>query len=244
MLVKYRSTKPWSMLRYLNPLRGALAMAQYLAFKSGPLADPGMSVACFVKSDPALAEADIKMLLVSALFSNNGRTLTPSHGFYAHINVARPEARGSVTLAGADPDLPPVIDLNYLATENDRRVMREGVRIARRVFSQPAFDLMRGGELAPGANIESDAEIDGFIRAQAEADYHSVGTARMGSDPLAVVDADLRVHGFAGLRVVDASVMPHLPGGNTAIPVAMIAEKAADMILGEPPLPAAELPGV
>lgn len=238
--VKYRSTKPWSMLRYLNPVYGALAMGQYLLFKRGPLADPGMSVCCFVKSHPALDEPDIKMLLVAALFANNGRTLAPMHGFYAHINVARPEARGSVTLASANPDTPPVIDQNYNATENDRRVMREGIRIARSIFAQPAFDEMRGEEIAPGPTVHSDDEIDAYIRAAAEADYHSVGTARMGSDPMAVVDAELRVHGLAGLRVVDASIMPHLPGGNTAIPVAMIAEKAADMILGNAPPQKAE----
>jgi len=231
--VKFRSTKPWSMLRFLNPFRGALALAQYLAFRTGPLADPGMSVACMVRSDPALDEPDIKMLLVSALFGHNGRKMVPMHGFYAHINVARPESRGSVTLASADPDAPPVIDQNYNATENDRRVLREGVRIARRVFAQAAFDEMRGEELAPGAQVQNDADIDAYIRAHAEADYHSTSTARMGSDPMAVVDDRLRVHGLQSLRVVDASVMPHLPGGNTAIPVAMIAEKAADLILQE-----------
>jgi choline dehydrogenase len=236
--VKFRSTKPWSMLRYLNPLRGAAAMAQYLISRTGPLADPGMSVACFVKSDPTLAEADIKMLLVSALFANNGRTMVPQHGFYAHINVARPTSKGSVTLASADPNAPPVIDQNYNATASDQRVMREGVKIARRIFAQQAFDICRGEEIAPSAAIQSDEQIDAYIRDHAEADYHSVGTARMGQDADAVVDAELRVHGLQGLRVVDASIMPTIPGGNTAIPVAMIAEKAADMILGRPPLPA------
>lgn len=237
--VKYRSTKPWSMLRFLNPVRGAFAMGQYLLTRTGPLADPGMSVACFVKSDPALDEPDIKMLLVMALFANNGKTLTPQHGFYAHINVARPHARGTVTLAGPDATTPPIIDQNYNGAEHDRRVMREGVKIARTIFAQPAFDICRGEELAPGNAVQSDAEIDAFIRSHAEADYHSVGTARMGTDALAVVDPELKVHGMEGLRVVDASVMPHLPGGNTAIPVAMIAEKAADMILGRhPPAPA------
>lgn len=231
--VKYRSTKPWSMLRYLNPLRGALAMAQYALLRRGPLADPGMSVACMVRSDPSLDEPDIKMLLVSALFAQNGREMVPMHGFYAHINVARPQSRGSVTLASADPEVPPVIDQNYNAAQEDRRAMREGVRIARRIFAQPAFDIMRGEELAPGSGVESDAQIDAYIRATAEADYHSTSTARMGRDPMAVVDDRLRVHGVAALRVVDASVMPHLPGGNTAIPVAMIAEKAADLILSK-----------
>ena len=240
--VKYKATKPLSMLRYLNPLRGALAFAQYMLFKRGPLSQTGMSVTCFVKSDPALDEPDIKMLLVMALMSHNGQKLVPTHGFYAHTNVARPEARGSVTLASADPETPPVIDQNYLGTENDRRVARAAVRIAREIFRQPAFDDLRGEELSPGPQTQSDDEIDTYIRAQAEADYHSVGTARMGSDPMAVVDAQLRVHGLEALRVVDASIMPHLPGANTGIPVAMIAEKAADMILGNPPLPAAELP--
>ena len=241
--VKYRSTKPWSMLRYLNPLRGALAMGQYLLTRTGPLADPGMSVACFVRSDPALDEPDIKMLLVSALFAQNGQKMVPMHGYYAHINVARPESRGSVTLASADPDAPPVIDQNYNGTENDRRVMREGVRIARKVFAQNAFDEMRGEELAPGLTVQSDAEIDNYIRSASEADYHSTSTARMGNDDMAVVDAELRVRGLQGLRVVDASVMPHLVGGNTAIPVAMIAEKAADMILGKPAPVAADISG-
>ena len=240
--VRYKATKPLSMLRYLNPIRGAWAMGQYLLTRTGPLADPGMSVACFVRSDPALDEPDIKMLLVMALFANNGKTLVPAHGFYAHINVARPEAAGSVTLASPDPVVPPVIDQNYLGTANDRRVMREGVRIARTIFQQTAFDDFRGEEIAPGPAATTDDEIDAYVRANAEADYHSVGTARMGRDPMAVVDPELRVHGIAGLRVVDASVMPHLPGGNTAIPVAMIGEKAADMIRGRTaPLPA-ELP--
>jgi choline dehydrogenase len=119
--------------------------------------------------------------------------------------------------------------------------MREGIRIARRVFAQTAFDDLRAEELAPGPDVQSDDALDHYIRTSAEADYHSVGTARMGSDPMAVVDDQLRVRGAQGLRVVDASIMPHLPGGNTAIPVAMIAEKAADMILGNAALPA-EMP--
>jgi choline dehydrogenase len=154
------------MLRYLNPVRGAAAMAQYLIARSGPLADPGMSAACFVKSDPALDEPDIKMLLVMALFANNGQKLVPQHGFYAHINVVRPKAVGTVTLAGPDPELPPVIDQNYNGTERDRRVMREGIRLARTIFAQPAFDACRGDELAPGAAVQKDSEIEAYVRSQ------------------------------------------------------------------------------
>jgi choline dehydrogenase len=236
--VRHRATRPLSLLRHLAPWRGALAMGQYLVARKGPLADPGMSVACFVRSDPALAEPDLKMLLVSALFAHNGRSLAPMHGFYAHINVARPRSRGTVTLAGADPDQPPVIDPGFNTHPDDRRAMRQGIRIARRIFAQGAFDDIRGEELAPGSAVATDDALDASVRAHAEADYHSVGTAGMG----AVVDAQLRVHGLAGLRVVDASVMPRLPGGNTAIPVAMIAEKAADLIRGIAP-PDPEYPG-
>ena len=230
--VKYRSLQPISMFKYFSPLRGAAALGQYLLFKKGPLADPGMEAIAFVKSDPALSEPDLKFHFVMALYSNNGRDLAPEHGFAAHINVARPESVGTLRLASADPAVPPLIDQNYLSSPRDRQVMRRGVRIAREVFGQPAFAPYRGDELAPGPEVESHDDIDAFIRARAEADYHSVGTARMGQDPMAVVDNQLRVHGVEGLRVVDASIMPTITSGNTNMPVIMIAEKAADMILG------------
>jgi choline dehydrogenase len=189
-----------------------------------------MEACAFLKSDPALAEPDIKLLLVMALYANNGRELSPHHGFAAHTNVIRPESRGSVRLASANPLDAPLIDQNYLASAEDRRIARAAVRIAREVFAQAAFDALRGEELEPGPAVRSDAELDAFIRAKAEADYHSVGSCRMGRDEHAVVDERLRVRGLDGLRVVDASVIPHMIGGNTCMPVIMIAEKAADMI--------------
>ena len=238
--VKYRSRQPISMFKYFSPVRGAAALGQYMLFRKGPLADPGMEAIAFVKSDQALSDPDLKFHFVMALYSNNGRDLTPEHGFAAHINVVRPESTGTLRLASADPSAAPIIDQNYLSSPRDRHVMRRGVQIAREVFGQRAFDPYRDDELAPGAGVIADADIDAFIRAKAEADYHSVGTARMGADPMAVVDDQLRVHGIAGLRVVDASVMPTIPSGNTNIPVIMVAEKASDMILGLAPLPRAE----
>jgi len=172
-----------------------------------------------------------------ALYQNNGREFIKRHGFFAHINVVRPESRGQITLASADPAAPPVIDPNFLAVEKDRLVLRQGVKIARDVFRQKAFDAYRGEEMAPGPEITSDADIDAYIRARAEADYHSVGTCKMGQDRLAVVDDRLKVHGVDGLRVVDASIMPRMVGGNTNMPTVMIAEKASDLILGLPVLP-------
>jgi choline dehydrogenase len=132
--------------------------------------------------------------------------------------------------------------MNFLATEEDRRAVREGVRIVRNVVAQAAFDPFRGEEIMPGPAVASDAEIDAFIREKGETIYHPVGTCRMGraDDPLAVVDKDCRVIGLEGLRVVDASVIPALIGGNTNAPTIMIAEKIADVIRGRAPLAAEE----
>jgi choline dehydrogenase len=149
----------------------------------------------------------------------------------------RPESRGWIGLKSVNPFDPPLIQPNYLAAESDRRTMREGVKIARRVFAQRAFDAYRGPELMPGAHIQTDAEVDSFVRRTAETIYHPVGTAKMGNDAFAVVDSSLRVHGLEAIRVVDASIMPTLVGGNTNAPTIMIAEKASDMILGLAPLP-------
>jgi choline dehydrogenase len=240
--VKCRATQPLSMLKYVSPVRGAIALGRYLLFRTGPLADPGMEAIAFLRSQGHLAEPDLKIHFIMALYSNNGRSLAPMHGFSAHINMTHPHSIGRLTLAGSDPLQPPVIDQNYLAAEQDRVALRRGIQIAREVFGQRAFDRYRGAELAPGPDIQSDAAIDAYIRAKAEADYHSVGTCRMGSDRDAVVDDQLRVHGLECLRVVDASVMPRIVGGNTNMPVIMIAERAADLILGRPALPPAKLP--
>lgn len=240
--VKYASTEPISLFKYLNPLRGALALGQYSLLRRGPLADPGMEAVAFVKSRPGLQDPDLKLLLLMALYRNHGRELQPQHGFGVHINVVKPDSVGQVRLASADPAAAPLIDQNYLASERDREVLRRGIRIAREVFAQGAFDRYRGEELEPGPGLQSDAQLDEHIRAHADADYHSCGTCKMGSDPAAVVDAQLKVHGVQGLRVVDASVMPRLVSGNTNMAVLMIAEKAADLIVGNPAPAAAELP--
>jgi choline dehydrogenase len=240
--VKYASTEPISLFKYLNPLRGALALGQYSLLKRGPLADPGMEAAAFIKSSPELADPDIKLLLLLALYRDHGRDLLPQHGFGVHINVVKPDSVGTLRLASPDPTVAPLIDQNYLNASRDLDVLRKGIRIARNVFAQPAFDRYRGEELEPGAALQSDEQLDQYIRSHADADYHSCGTCKMGSDPDAVVDAELRVHGVQNLRVADASIMPRLVSGNTNMAVLMIAEKAADMIAGKPALPAARLP--
>jgi choline dehydrogenase len=162
----------------------------------------------------------------------------------AHVCQLRPEARGYISLKSADPLAAPLIQPNYLDSEEDRRTLREGVKLAREVFAQPAFDPYRGPELMPGAHVTRDEQIDAFVRKTAETIYHPVGTAKMGRDATSVVDPQLKVYGVEGLRVVDASIMPSLVSGNTNAPTIMIAEKASDMILGKDALaPEEDAPG-
>jgi choline dehydrogenase len=174
----------------------------------------------------------------------DGSNPVKQHGFQLHVGPMRPESRGWVRLRSADPRDKPRILFNYLGTENDRREFRDGIRLTREIFAQPAFDAFRGPELSPGTEVQSDAAIDAHIRRKAESAYHASCSCRMGAgdDPMAVVDGQLRVRGVAGLRVVDTSVMPAVVSGNTNAPTIMIAEKAADMILGKPPLARANVP--
>ena len=147
----------------------------------------------------------------------------------------RPQGRGAVTLASPDPEAGPLIDPAYLASEADRTCLRDGVRLARAIGENPALQRHKAADLSPqGGDLASDQTIDAWVRRGANTIFHPVGTARMGSDAGSVVDAELRVRGILGLRVADASVMPSLIGGNTSAPCMMIAEKAADMILGRP----------
>jgi choline dehydrogenase len=165
------------------------------------------------------------------MYSDHGRKITNEHGFMAYFNIARPESRGSIMIKSADPLQHPSIRPNYLEAPEDVRNMRDGIRIGREIIAQKAFDPYRGQEYAPGSGAASDADIDRYVRQTSETIYHPVGTCKMGSDPLAVVDDRLRVRGVEGLRVIDASVMPRLVSGNTNAPTIMIAEKGADFIL-------------
>ena len=221
-------------------LKTLLVGINYLLFKKGLGRRQFLESGAFLKSRPDLDRPDLQVHCVLAVMQNHGKTVVERDGFTFHVCQLRPESRGRVGLRSADPFDDPAIFANYLAAEEDRRALREGVRMMREVASQPALDPYRSEELFPGVDIQSDEAVDAWIRSVAETIYHPVGTCRMGADgdPMAVVDAQLRVHGLKGLRVIDASVMPTLVGGNTNAPTIMIAEKAADMIRGrEAPAP-------
>jgi choline dehydrogenase len=236
--VQYECTQPITFYTYTKPLKQLQTGIEYSFFGRGMGRQQGLESGAFVKSRAGLEIPDLQIHFVAALMIDHGRKKADRHGFMAHACQLRPESRGHIALKSLNPLDPPLIQPNYLATENDKRTLREGVKILRQVFAQRPFDPFRGPELMPGATVATDDEIDAFVRRTAETIYHPVGSARMGHDRLAVVDGELRVHGLQGLRVVDASVMPTLIGGNTNAPTIMIAEKAADMILGKPPLPA------
>ncbi|SEL88436.1 choline dehydrogenase [Sphingomonas palmae] len=188
----------------------------------------------FLRSREGLERPDVQIHGVLAIMRDHGRTQVKEDGFSLHLCQLRPESRGRIALGSADPTADPLIFANYLASPEDRRVLRECVKIGRDVASQHALDPYRVDEIYPGPQVRSDEEIDAWVRATAETIYHPVGTCRMGADgdAGAVVDGTLRVLGIDRLRVVDASVMPTLVGSNTNAPTIMIAEKAADMIRG------------
>jgi choline dehydrogenase len=154
------------------------------------------------------------------------------HGFLTNFYQLRPRSRGSIAIRSADPLAAPRITPNYLSDPEDCRVMRDGVRLVRHILSQAPMAPFRGEEIAPGPAAQSDDEIDDWVRSSAGTTFHPVGTCRMGADKDAVLDAALRVRGIGALRVVDASAMPLMIGGNTSIPTMMIAEKAARLMLG------------
>jgi choline dehydrogenase-like flavoprotein len=228
--------------------RVAWGLVEYLLFHRGLLANNIMHAGGFVKSDPTLDRPDIQLMLLPAYKNEKekGRIrerlglshLAIGHGYGLTTMVMRPKSRGSVKLASNDFRAMPLIDQNFFDDESDLKLLVHGLKLARRVLEAPAFDKYRGKELVPGPEVQGDEALAGYARNFAVTGVHPGGTCRMGSDAGAVVDSELRVKGVDALRVVDGSIMPTLIGGNTNAPIIMIGEKAADMILGKPPLPA------
>jgi choline dehydrogenase-like flavoprotein len=184
----------------------------------------------FIKSDPSETLPDLQLHFVIGKLVDHGRKTVFGHGYSCHVCLLRPKSRGSVTLASADAMAPPLIDPNFLAERDDVDRLIRGFKIMRGILRQPALVGYGGQELPASRGAQTDSQIEAFVRSHADTIYHPVGTCRMGSGPMDVVDASLRVHGVDSLRVVDASIMPSIVGGNTNAPVIAIAEKAADLI--------------
>jgi choline dehydrogenase len=235
--IQYECSQPITLYSQSKPLSALKTGLQYMLFGTGLATGQGLESGAFLKSRPEVETPDLQLHFITALMYDHTRVRGDRHGFMTHVCQLRPQSRGYITLKSADPLVAPIIQPNYLEAEEDRRVLREGVKLAREVFAQSAFDPYRGPEMMPGAHVTKDDQIDAFVRKTAETIYHPVGSAKMGTDAESVVDPQLKVHGIEGLRVVDASVMPALVSGNTNAPTIMIAEKAADMILGKAPPP-------
>ncbi|XP_076449702.1 uncharacterized protein LOC143286051 [Babylonia areolata] len=198
----------------------------------------------FIRSQPGVTHPDIQYHFLPSTVNDHGRVMGPCHAYQVHVGPMRPTSRGFLKLRSRDPRQHPKIVANYLSTEQDIVEMRDSIKLSREVFAQKAFDPYRGHEIAPGPSVTSDKDIDEFNRNMADSAYHPSCTCRMGStdDPMAVVDPQTRVMGVEGLRVVDASIMPSIVSGNLNGPTIMVAEKAADIILGNPPLPRSTAP--
>ena len=216
-----------------NKLEEALVGIRYFMTRGGPgssnIAEAGGFLATPRATD---GRPDVQLHFVPAQLDDHGRNRLAGHGYTFHCCVLRPKSRGRIRLASADPAAKARIHANYLAEPDDAATLIAGLGLVREIAAARAFDPYRGAELYPGAAAQSDAELLAAIRAKAETIYHPVGTCRMGSDAGAVVDPSLRVRGIAGLTVADASVMPTLVSGNTNAPVIMIAEKAAEALIG------------
>ena len=191
--------------------------------------------AAFLKSDPALDRPDIQLHFVISIVDEHARKLHLGHGYSCHVCALRPHSRGEVFLQSADPMADPGIDPKFLSDPRDLALTIKGAKMALDILEAPALAKYRQNELYGVAKGMSDATWENHIRARGDTIYHPVGTCKMGVDEMAVVDPELRVHGLENLRVVDASVMPTLIGGNTNAPTIMIAEKAADMIRASSP---------
>ncbi len=241
--VQHKCLQPVTLYRLFRPDRAALAVARAVAFGTGPAATVPLQAGGFLRTRPELEVPDIHITFVPGLSLAATRAGQREHGFLTNFYQLRPVSRGGIAITSADPRDKPAIDPNYLAAEEDRRVMRDGVRLVRRIVGGAALAPYRGAEIEPGEAALDDAAIDAWVRRTANTIFHPVGTCRMGIDDDAVLDPALRVRGVADLRVVDCSVMPTLIGGNTSVPAMMIAEKAADLILGRPPRPREESAG-
>ena len=240
------SKQPITLYRHTGLIGRGLIGLQWLLSGTGLGASNQFEAGAFIRSRAGIEHPDIQYHFLPLAVTYDGNTLASEHGFQVHVGSLRSRSRGHIRLASPDPREAPRIVFNYMSDADDWLEMRASLRLTREIFAQAAFSPYAGREMQPGAACQSDAEIDAFLREKLESGYHPCGACKMGSpgDPMAVVDAETRVIGLDGLRVVDSSIMPSITSGNLNAPTIMIGEKAADMILGRDPLPASNAPVV
>ncbi|MCF4129964.1 choline dehydrogenase [Methylobacterium sp. SyP6R] len=240
--VQYECLKPVSLAPALKVYNQPLIGAQWLFTGTGIGASNQFEAGGFIRSSDDFGWPNLQYHFLPLAINYNGSNAIETHGFQAHVGSMRSPSRGRVRLTSRDPDDHPSILFNYMSTEQDWREFRDAIRITREIMAQPALDPYRGREISPGPALRSDAEIDAFVRAHGETAYHPSCSCKMGTDAMAVVDAEGRVHGLEALRVVDASIMPLIVTGNLNAPTIMMAEKIADRIRGRAPLPRSDAP--
>ena len=235
--IQYGSRLPVSMQPALQRWRAPFIGAQWLFLRSGPGATNHFEGGGFVRSNEEVAYPNLMFHFLPLAIRYDGSAPAGGHGYQVHVGPMYSDARGSVKVTSADPTVHPALRFNYLSTDQDRREWVEAVHVARRILGQPAFEPFNDGEASPGPSVGTDAEILDWVARDGETALHPSCTARMGTDPKSVVDPlTMGVHGIEGLKVADASAMPYVTNGNIYAPVMMLAEKAADLILGDTPL--------
>ena len=230
--VQYECKKPVTLFNEYNPIKMALTGIEWFLFKTGTAAYSNLETGGFIRSNDLVDYPNIQYHFFPSLVLDHGRTNPDRHAFQAHVGPMRPTSRGEIKLKSTNPTSAPSIRFNYMQTEHDLSEMREGIRLAHEIFHQKAFDEYRGKEINPG-NVDSDTELNEFIKNKGDTAYHPCGTCKMGKDNTSVVNEKLQVYGVENLRVIDASIMPKIITGNLNATTVMIAEKASDCILGK-----------
>ena len=239
LYIQMASKKPVSLYKYWNPIGKAWVGLRWFISKSGPGASNQFESAAFIRSKAGVEYPDIQYHFLPLAVRYDGKLPVKGHGFQAHVGPMRSQSRGYVTLRSSDPKEPPKIQFNYMSHESDWIDFRNCIRLTREIFSQPAFEPFADSEISPGKDVQSNEQLNDFIRDNVESAYHPCGTCKMGdkSDPMSVVDPETRVIGVNKLRVADSSIFPQITNGNLNAPSIMVGEKASDHILGKDLLP-------
>lgn len=236
--VQYACKQPVSMYPALQWYNKPWIGFQWLFFRRGPAATNHFEAGGFIRSNEGVPYPNLMFHFLPVAIRYDGSSPSTGHGYQIHVGPMYSDARGSVKIKSADPTVHPALRFNYLSTAQDRREWVEAIHCARKILNQPAFDEFNAGETSPGSGVQSEEEILNWVAKDGETALHPAGTCKMGLEAMSVVDPDtMKVHGLEGLRLVDSSVMPYVTNGNIYAPTMMIAEKAADLILGNTPLP-------